>query len=92
MTKKIENFENKFGLFLEFTVKNLNFLSFFSSKKLQTLSYFGFKKDYFLSNINKNNNFRTMRRIVPIGRTLEINLEWDGYNIIEFLSKKISIL
>ena len=92
MTKKIENLEYKFGLFLEFSVNNLNFLKFFSSKKLQTLSYFGFKKDFFLSNINKNNYLRTMRRIVPIGRTLEINLEWDGYNIIEFLSKKISII
>lgn len=92
MSKKIENFENKFGLFLEFSVKNLNFLSFFSSKKLQTLSYFGFKKEFFLSNISNNDNFRNMRRIVPIGRTLEINLEWDGYSIIEFLSKKISIL
>ena len=26
---------------------------------------------------------------MPVGRTLEINLEWDGYNIIEFLSKKL---
>ena len=92
MTKKIEDLDNKFGLFLELSVKNLNFLKFFSSKKLQTLSYFGFKKDFLLSTINKNNNFRTMRRIVPIGRTLEINLEWDGYNIIEFLSKKITVL
>ena len=92
MTKNIEKLQNKFGIFLECSEKNLKFISFFSRKKLQTLSYFGFSKKYFIDKIQKYPELRNMRRIVPIGRTLEINLEWDGYNVIEFLSKRITII
>ena len=30
-------------------------------------------------------------RIVPVGQTLSIDLNWDGYNIIERLTRNISI-
>jgi len=31
-------------------------------------------------------------RIVPIGKTTDFSLTWDGFNMIETLSRKIDIL
>jgi len=31
-------------------------------------------------------------RIVPIGKTTEFSLTWDGFNLIETLSRKIELI
>lgn len=91
LPKKNQLFSNKFGNFFEFYAKDFKFLKKMNPEKLQSVSYYGIKKNVFLDIINLNPALNTMRRIVPIGRTLELDLYWDGYNIIEFLSKKIII-
>ena len=48
----------------------------------RTVSYFGFTKDqlkYFLL----NNNLLGIDRVVPIGKALEIDIIWDGYETIK---------
>ena len=84
--KSIEKFRGKWGYFYEYTIKDLNEFSKLITKKFQTISYYGFEKKYF-ENFFKSNFVDGVDRIVPIGSGLNIDLIWDGYDIIKTLSK-----
>ena len=44
-----------------------------------------------IQNFLFNNNLRGVDRVVPIGSAMQIDLVWDGYNVINSLSREISI-
>ena len=56
----------------------------------QTVTYFGLNKKQIKSFLLKNNLFG-IDRVVPIGKGLDINPIWDGYNVIESLSRIITL-
>ena len=58
--------------------------------RCQTLTYFGFDVEE-LRNFVTSNQLRGIDRIVPIGRSLDMDVVWDGYDIIEHLSRRIDI-
>ena len=58
---------------------------------MQTLTYIGFKKDYLLDKLNLGKS-RSFDRVVPNGRSSEFSLEWDGYDLLYNLSRKISVV
>ena len=39
----------------------------------------------------KKKNFDGIDRVVPIGQALDISLNWDGYDIINILTKVVDI-
>tara|TARA_Y100000996_G_C22554225_1_gene654904 strand:- start:225 stop:1421 length:1197 start_codon:yes stop_codon:yes gene_type:complete len=80
----------KWGFFFECDIKNFDNLSFVTNKRLQTLTYYGFEKK-FLKNYFSKKNFNGIDRIVPFGQALNINLIWDGYDLIKILSREIEI-
>ena len=79
-----------FGTVHEASVKNLNELSLIVDDRCQTLTYFGFEVDE-LKNFVISNKLRGIDRIVPIGRSLDMNVIWDGYDVINHLSRTIDI-
>jgi len=86
---KIDKLKGKWGLFYEFSNMNKFMINLPFSKKYQTLTYFGYKKSEIEKLIN-NSNIHTLNRIVPVGSSLDMNLYWDGYDIVSMLTKKIS--
>ena len=44
-----------------------------------------------LVNFIKDNNIQGIDRIVPIGQALNMDLNWDGYDIISSLSRRVII-
>ena len=66
-------------------------LSKIINKKFQTLTYYGFSKNE-LVNFIKDNNIQGIDRIVPIGQALNMDLNWDGYDIIFQISKKLTVI
>ncbi len=89
-TKHIENIRGVNGTFFQLNINQLADLKKFITKKCQTVSYFGFTKKqfkYFLT----NNNLLGIDRVVPIGRALEIDIIWDGYEVVKSLSRVISL-
>ena len=88
--KKIENIRGINGTFFEKNIKKIDWLKKFITKKCQTISYYGISKEQFRNFLVKNNLFG-IDRIVPIGKALEIDLVWDGYDVIKSLSRVISI-
>ena len=89
--KKIENIRGVNGIFYQLNLNNLNQLSKFITKKCQTMSYFGFKKNE-LQNFVYKNNLSGIDRIVPIGKALDIDFNWDGYDLIRSLSRLVTII
>ena len=90
--KKINNIENIRGVSGNFFQKNINKISelkSYVSKKCQTISYYGVHKNE-IRNLILNNNLFGIDRVVPIGSSLEIDLIWDGYDIVKTLSREVS--
>lgn len=79
------------GYFSEYSTTDFNDLASIVTTKYQTLAYFGFSKDE-LQQFVLNNHIKGIDRIVPIGKTTDFSLIWDGYDLITMLSREISIL
>lgn len=80
----------KWGLFYECNLRNINKLKAIINNKYQTLTYFGFEKNFF-EKFLLNNQAKGIDRVVPIGRSLDMSLIWDGYEINKFLTRTIEI-
>ena len=88
--KVIEDIRGNNGIFYQLNLKNLSELSKYITKKCQTMTYFGFNKNE-LQNFVLSNNLEGLDRIVPIGKALDIDFNWDGYDLIKTLSRVIAI-
>ena len=87
----IESHRCSSGYFNEFIIQSLGDLKSVINRKYQTLSYFGIDEHEFINWINE---FKPIGidRIVPIGRTMDFSLVWDGFNLVNNLSRQISII
>ena len=80
--KKIDFYEIK-----NFSIKELFKIT---DKKVQTITYFGYKQKDFEKSL-KDYLPIGIDRIVPIGQSFKMNFIWDGYDMINSLSRKIEI-
>jgi hypothetical protein len=85
----IENFQAGYGTFIEIDIKNIKDLKQYISEKCQTITQFGFDSNE-IKKIIIEENFRGVDRIVKMGMAFEISNIWDGYDIINVLSRKIT--
>lgn len=76
------------GSFLEYDSTGLNELEKIVTKKYQTLSYLGGDKQEIYNWVIES-GVPGIDRIVPIGKTADFTLTWDGYNLIETMSRKV---
>ncbi|OOB80298.1 MAG: hypothetical protein BEN19_05740 [Epulopiscium sp. Nuni2H_MBin003] len=79
------------GGFFEYTSNNLDDLSEFITKKCQTIGYVGTIENDILSMV-QSNGLKGIDRIVPIGKTMDFALVWDGIDLILQMSRKISVI
>jgi hypothetical protein len=87
----IDLFKCSSGYFNEVVITSFDQLIPVISRKFQTISYFGFSKNEMQKWINKIQPLG-IDRIVPIGRTMDFSLTWDGYDLVSTLSRKIQII
>jgi len=87
---QIENIRGVNGTFFQKNIHGIEDLKNFITKKCQTVSYFGFGKSQ-LKHFLMNNNLLGIDRVVPLGRALEIDMVWDGYEVVRSLSRVISL-
>ena len=78
------------GLFFEYEAGSILELKALCSKdKCQTLSYIG-NVDAIMPLLQSG--IQGIDRVVPVGRTMDFDLTWDGYNLFERLTRRILIL
>lgn len=79
------------GFFFECFIENLLELSLLVSRKDQTLAYSGFNKEELCEFAAKVNG-AGVDRIVPIGQALNFAPIWDGYSLLNELTKRVHII
>ena len=55
---------------------------------VQTITYFGINKDE-IKNLIIDNGLLGIDRVVPIGRAFDMGPFWDGFDVIQSLSRTI---
>lgn len=91
LIEEIPNYRCAGGSFLEYNDTNLDELAKIINKKYQTISYYGVNPTDLREWIFEN-GLLGIDRIVPIGKTSDFNLIWDGYDLIRSLSRVCTIL
>jgi len=86
----IDTLRGKFGYFYEYDTDDINSITHIINNKYQTLTYFGVDKSELLGFVVKN-RLLGIDRIVPIGKALDMDIIWDGYDIIRSLSRIIEV-
>lgn len=86
----LEEVRSTCGYFYEFVAKSLDDIVPLVNRKFQTLAYYGIEFSAFKSFIEEK-HLTGIDRIVPIGRTLDFSLVWDGYDLISMLSRKFQL-
>ena len=89
--KNLDQYLSSGGFFMEFNFKRFNEIKNLFSSKIQTLTYIGLEPLIIKKKLNLT-KIKSVDRIVPNGRSSEMGLEWDGYDIAFQLSKKLTII
>ncbi|MHB1688634.1 MAG: acyl-CoA reductase [Ignavibacteriaceae bacterium] len=79
------------GFFFECFIESLDDLIKTVTRKDQTLSYFGFNKDNLKDFVCKVNG-AGIDRIVPVGQALNFGPIWDGYSLLNELTKRVYLI
>ncbi len=87
----IDSFRCAGGYFTECEVKSLDDIAPIVSAKYQTLAYYGFEREELESFVQRN-HLTGIDRIVPFGETTAFSLTWDGRDLIQSMSRVVSIL
>ena len=91
LTENIENFKCPAGYFSEFYTDYLNSITNVVNQKYQTLAYYGFDYQELLFFVN-DKSLSGIDRIVPVGKTTDFSLIWDGYDLINILTRQVKVL
>ena len=88
--ENIYQYRGESGYFYEYDNDEINNIKNIINNKFQTLTYFGLNKNK-LRDFAINNRLLGIDRIVPIGQALDIGVIWDGYDILNMLTRIIDI-
>jgi hypothetical protein len=88
--KMLEHLGNS-GYFYECDIENIAEILPICTRKLQTVSYIGFDTEelrkFFIEKAPEG-----VDRIVPVGKTMDFALVWDGVDLIQALSRRVEFL
>lgn len=88
LTSDTMNYKNGGGYFFEYNAEKLDEIVPILTKQCQTISFFGVRKDDILK-IVFDNGVRGVDRIVPLGQTMGLEFIWDGYKMVEAMSRYV---
>lgn len=85
----LKDFRCPGGYFFEYDADRIEDIEPLCNTECQTIVQYGFDRESILS-VVKRLQFKGVDRIVEIGQTMDFGLEWDGFDFIYSLTKKIS--
>lgn len=91
LDKELMDYKYNSGFFFEKDINDLREIVNVCDIRCQTLSYFGIKKNEFKDFLEEARPIG-IDRIVPIGKTMDFALVWDGYDLIRQMSRRITVL
>jgi hypothetical protein len=78
------------GLIRHARIDNLEALATFASDQDQTVTHYGFEHDA-LTRLAAGIGARGVDRIVPIGEALSFQVNWDGFDLIDDLTRRVTV-
>ena len=90
LTDRLMDYKGNSGYFMEYEANSLDEILPLCTSQCQTLSYYGLDANK-IQDFVMTSRPRGIDRIVPIGKTMDFSLVWDGYDLIRSLSREISI-
>lgn len=91
LSPEMEKIRGKGGYFYEYALDNVEEFFNIVTEKYQTVTYFGIDPQK-LADIIVAHNLRGIDRVVPVGKAMEIDVVWDGHDLVCELSRKISVV
>ena len=88
--KDLMNYKYNSGFFFEKDIDNLGEIVNACDIRCQTITYYGVKEDDFREFLEAARPLG-IDRIVPIGKSMDFSLIWDGYDLIRQMSRKVTI-
>lgn len=89
--QNLEFFTCSSGFFNEVSITSLDELSKVVNRSFQTIGYLGFNKDELVDWL-KRSRLLGVDRIVPLGRSMDFSLFWDGIDLISAFSRRIDVI
>lgn len=90
LDEDIINHRGKSGYFYEYALQDLDELCKVVTEKFQTITYFGVDVKILYDRLIAT-NVRGVDRIVPIGKAMDIDVIWDGFDLVRVVARKIRI-
>ena len=90
LNQDVINHRGKGGFFFEYSLKNINEFMNIITEKYQTITYFGIDIQELRQQIISS-HCRGIDRIVPVGKAMDIDVIWDGHDLIRELSRIVNI-
>jgi len=84
----ITKFKTAGGFFFEYDTDNLEGILPLLGTKCQTITYYGIDRAL-IEDVVTASGCRGVDRIVPIGQSMAFSLRWDGYDLINELSRVV---
>jgi len=78
------------GFFYEYDAQSLTDLLPIATNKSQTVTYYGLTREEIVKFINEDHP-QGIDRFVPMGKSMDFTLVWDGYDLIHSLSRIVFI-
>lgn len=88
LDKQLMDYRENSGFFYEYCCHDLRELVPVCGSRCQTIGYLG---DPIMFDSLLAEEYAGVDRIVPIGKTMDFDLLWDGYNLYEMLTRKIEV-
>ena len=88
LPKSITDYTCAGGCYLEYDTEELSDIVPIVTQKFQTLSYLGMDAEEIRKFVIEN-GFSGIDRIVPVGKTADFGLVWDGYDLILEMSRVV---
>ncbi|KPH09728.1 acyl-CoA reductase [Rhizobium acidisoli] len=85
----IEQHRGQYGFFYEYVTEDLGCFAEIVGERYQTLTCFGIDRDSLVRFII-DEGLTGIDRVVPVGKALDMGAIWDGYNLVQELSRIVS--
>ena len=89
--KDLMNYKYNSGFYFEKDIDSLAEIVDVCDVRCQTVTYYGVKEEDFRCFLEESRPIG-IDRIVPMGKSMDFTLVWDGYDLIRQMSRKISII
>ena len=88
--KDLMNYKYNSGFYFEKDIEKLSEIVDVCDLKCQTITYFGVKEEEFRAFLEEARPIG-IDRIVPMGKSMDFALIWDGYDLIRQMSRRVTI-